>query len=49
MDRRRMHDVIEQLIEAGEIVDGVVKSGNGKQFKRLWSDKNAPLKVDVAA
>lgn len=49
MDRRRMHDVIEQLIEAGEIVDGVVKSGNGKQFKRLWSDKNAPLKVKDAA
>lgn len=42
MDRRRMHDVVDQLVEAGEVVEGVVVGGNGKANKRLWGDKNAP-------
>lgn len=49
MDRRRMHDIIDQLVEAGEIIDGTVKAANGKHHKRLWSDKNAPMQVDTAA
>jgi hypothetical protein len=43
MDRRRMHDVIDQLMEAGEIVEGVVRANNGKQNKRLWSDGFVPV------
>ncbi len=49
MDRRRMHDVIDQLIEAGEIVEGVVRAINGKQNKRLWSDEFVPVIAAEAA
>ncbi|RVN04096.1 bifunctional DNA primase/polymerase [Sinorhizobium meliloti] len=48
MDRRRMHDIIEQLTEAGQVVDGVVKTSNGRQVKRLWSDRNAPVALEAA-
>lgn len=43
MDRRRMHDVIDQLMEAGEVVEGVVRATNGKQNKRLWGDGFVPV------
>lgn len=49
MDRRRMHDVIDQLVEAGEIIDGVVVASNGKSNKRLWSGRNAPNECSKAA
>ncbi|MDF2809521.1 MAG: hypothetical protein K0S56_552 [Microvirga sp.] len=42
MDRTRMHSVIDQLVEAGEVVDVGVKSKDGRMVKRLWTPKNAP-------
>jgi hypothetical protein len=48
MDRRRMHDIIEQLVEAGNVVEGIVKTANGRQVKRLWSDRNAPRILEDA-
>lgn len=48
MDRRRMQDVIEQLKDAGQVVEGTVMSTNGRQVKRLWSDRNMPSKLEVA-
>jgi hypothetical protein len=48
MDRRRMHDIIEQLVEARQVVEGIVKTANGRQVKRLWSDRNAPSILENA-
>lgn len=48
MDRRRMHDIIEQLVEARQVVEGVVRTANGRQVKRLWSDRNSPSILEVA-
>lgn len=42
MDRRRMQDVIEQLKDAGQVIEGIVMSANGRQVKRLWTDRNVP-------
>lgn len=42
MDRRRMHDVFDQLIEAGEIIEGVMRSTKGKTSKRVWGRLYAP-------
>lgn len=38
MDRRRMHDVIDQLVEAGEIVERTHKpTSGGRESKVLWA------------
>ena len=42
MDRNRMHSIIEQLIEAGEVLEPAVVGKNGRTLKRLWTPKNAP-------
>lgn len=49
MDRRRMHDVMDQLVEAGEVVEGVVRGVNGKANKRMWGDEFAPVATAEAA
>ena len=49
MDRRRMHDVIDQLVEAGEVVEGIVRGTNGKANKRMWGDEFAPVITAEAA
>lgn len=42
MDRRRMTDIIEQLVEAGEVFEAAVVAGNGRVTNRLFSSEFLP-------
>lgn len=47
MDRRRMHDVIDQLIEAGEIVSVKVKDASNRTQERVFAREYAPKLAEM--
>lgn len=49
MDRRRMNDVIDQLVEAGSVIQTEIKTANNRSTYRLYGELFAPVAAEIEA